>query len=186
MKTDARVIYTNNVLKNALLTCLEQKPLGKITVSEVCSMAGVNRSTFYKHYDGCNELYEKIEKEQLEEFKNSLINCNLNASLDVTYTIFNIKENQPYLCKLLAIESTHDGILNKIIKITYDHCLPAWEKQMTNSTENERKVLLSFLIKGCVDTILNNDDDISQEELISIFKRINKACMTVYLTAVNK
>ncbi|MBQ7408530.1 MAG: TetR/AcrR family transcriptional regulator [Clostridia bacterium] len=148
MKTDARVIYTNNVLKNALLTYLEQKPLCKISVSEICTMAGVNRSTFYKHYDGCNELYEKIEKEQLEEFKNSLINCNLNASLDVTYTIFNVKENQPALCKLLAIESTHDAILNKIMKITYEHCLPAWKKHTANATENECKVLLSFLIRG--------------------------------------
>ena len=35
MKLDARVRYTRRVIQEALLTLLEQKPLNKITVTEL-------------------------------------------------------------------------------------------------------------------------------------------------------
>ena len=35
-KTDARIRYTQSVLKQALLSFLKEKPINKITVKEVC------------------------------------------------------------------------------------------------------------------------------------------------------
>ena len=35
-KTDARIRYTQGVLKQALLSFLKEKPINKITVKEVC------------------------------------------------------------------------------------------------------------------------------------------------------
>ncbi len=49
MKQDARVRYTQKVLKEVLLQLLEQKPVNRITVKEVCERAGLNRTTFYTH-----------------------------------------------------------------------------------------------------------------------------------------
>lgn len=49
-KTDARIRYTQRVLKESFLTLLKQKPVNKITVKEVCEMAELNRATFYAHY----------------------------------------------------------------------------------------------------------------------------------------
>lgn len=37
-------------LVDAMKTLLEQKPINKISVSEVLSLAGVSRQTFYRHY----------------------------------------------------------------------------------------------------------------------------------------
>ena len=47
---DARVRYTQKVLKDSLLQLLEKKPINKITVKEVCELAELNRATFYAHY----------------------------------------------------------------------------------------------------------------------------------------
>ena len=49
-KTDLRIIKTNNALFNALLELMKEKTFEEIKVSDVCSKALVNRSTFYAHY----------------------------------------------------------------------------------------------------------------------------------------
>ena len=62
-KNDARVRYTQKVLKDSLLQLLEKKPINKITVKEVCELAELNRATFYAHYTDCPDLLESIENE---------------------------------------------------------------------------------------------------------------------------
>lgn len=38
---------------------LEKKDFAYITVKEICAAAGVNRSTFYLHYETINDLLEE-------------------------------------------------------------------------------------------------------------------------------
>lgn len=40
----------------------KHKPAGKITVREICELAGVNRSTFYAHYLDVYDLFDKVER----------------------------------------------------------------------------------------------------------------------------
>lgn len=44
----------------------EGKPLGKITVREVCERAGINRSTFYAHFQDVYDVGESVEKRMAE------------------------------------------------------------------------------------------------------------------------
>ncbi len=50
MKNDLRVTLTKRMLKEGLLRIMNEKPISKISVSELCKEAGVNRVTFYNHY----------------------------------------------------------------------------------------------------------------------------------------
>lgn len=43
-KNDARVRYTQRVLKESFLSLLREKPVNKITVKEVCELAELNRA----------------------------------------------------------------------------------------------------------------------------------------------
>ena len=45
-KQDARVRYTKMVVKSSLLELMQTKPVAKITVTEICEKAGINRATF--------------------------------------------------------------------------------------------------------------------------------------------
>ena len=49
-KEDRRTRYTRQVIKEAFLTLLEEKEYPKITVTEICRLAEINRGTFYLHY----------------------------------------------------------------------------------------------------------------------------------------
>ena len=46
-------------MDEALIALLEEKDLGYITVKEICRQAGVNRSTFYLHYETIADLVDE-------------------------------------------------------------------------------------------------------------------------------
>ena len=57
-KTDARIRYTQGVLKQALLSFLKEKPINKITVCELVDECGMNRNSFYYHFDDIYGLFK--------------------------------------------------------------------------------------------------------------------------------
>lgn len=58
-KSESKYFNTALRMDEALLTLLEQKDLEYITVKEICRQAGVNRSTFYLHYETISDLVEE-------------------------------------------------------------------------------------------------------------------------------
>lgn len=66
MPENRRVKMTKKMMKNALIDLLDEKPLEKITVTEICKNADVNRSTFYAYYEDISALMFDIENEVLE------------------------------------------------------------------------------------------------------------------------
>ena len=52
----------------ALISLLKKKPFEYITVSEICETAGVNRSTFYLHYETIGDLLGETTRYLLDDF----------------------------------------------------------------------------------------------------------------------
>lgn len=59
--------YTKSVIRESFLSLLREKPVEKITVTELCAKADINRSTFYAHYLDVYDLKEKLEQSFFEE-----------------------------------------------------------------------------------------------------------------------
>lgn len=55
----SRYFETAESIDDAFLGLLQEKDLELITVKEVCSRAGVSRSTFYLHYETVSDLLEE-------------------------------------------------------------------------------------------------------------------------------
>lgn len=60
---DRRIKYTKMVLNDSLIQFLEQKELSKITVTELCKAADVNRSTYYAHFTDPFQQMSKLKEE---------------------------------------------------------------------------------------------------------------------------
>ena len=45
----------------------EHRPIGKITVREICERTGIHRSTFYAHYRDVFDLVERVEKSMSQQ-----------------------------------------------------------------------------------------------------------------------
>lgn len=59
--TKAESKYFNTALRmdEAMMELLQEKEFEYITIKELCGRAGVNRSTFYLHYDNTRQLLEE-------------------------------------------------------------------------------------------------------------------------------
>ena len=58
---DARVRVTKEMLHRALLRMLKDRPIGAISVKDLCAEAGINRGTFYLHYGQPQDVLKEIE-----------------------------------------------------------------------------------------------------------------------------
>ena len=62
MNRSAAKFYNTAVKMNkALLELLQTKEFAEISIREICEKAGVNRSTFYSHYDNTYDLLQEAQ-----------------------------------------------------------------------------------------------------------------------------
>ena len=72
MAEDIRVRYTKETIEKVFISLLQKKPVEKMTVTEICKLAGINRSTFYKYYMDCYDVAEQMQKQALTSFERIL------------------------------------------------------------------------------------------------------------------
>lgn len=63
---ESNMELTRNALIDSFCQLLEEKPLNRITVKEVASRCGVNRNTFYYHFQGIPDLLSTMLAEKAD------------------------------------------------------------------------------------------------------------------------
>lgn len=67
-KEDPRTIRTREMFKQAVLTLLQDgTPISSLTVQKVAQQAGLNRTTFYLHYQDIGDLVAQLTDEIVQE-----------------------------------------------------------------------------------------------------------------------
>lgn len=67
-KSESKYFNTALRMDQAFLALLEKKDMEYITVKEICEAAGVNRSTFYLHYETIGDLLAESVQHMNEQF----------------------------------------------------------------------------------------------------------------------
>lgn len=80
-KLESRYFNTARLMDEALISLLEEKDFEYITVKEICERAGVNRSTFYLHYETLDDLVREAAEMVNERFV-SYFPQELDGSID--------------------------------------------------------------------------------------------------------
>lgn len=70
-KSESKYFNTALMMDEALIDLLCKKNIQYISVKEICAKAGVNRSTFYLHYETISDLLDETIEHIQEEFQNS-------------------------------------------------------------------------------------------------------------------
>lgn len=163
----------------------ERKPFEYITVKEICEKAGVNRSTFYLHYENMNDLLSECleyvsanlknrfaDKDKIEQ---KLINeCSENELLLfsskylIPYLEF-VKENKA-LFTAVASQPTVFDVNNTFDKMYFDIFEPIMNRLKV--PEWEMKYRVSFFINGIHSVIIQWIKDDFKEEIQQISKLI--------------
>ena len=67
-KSESKYFATAVRMDEAFLELIEKKDFAYITVKETCERAGVNRSTFYLHYETVGDLLAESAQHIIDEF----------------------------------------------------------------------------------------------------------------------
>lgn len=66
-------LRSRKLIKNAFSELLQSKDFEEISVTEVVNVAGINRGTFYAHYNNMTEVLDEIEKEVADGIVNMFV-----------------------------------------------------------------------------------------------------------------
>lgn len=185
-KSESKYFNTAKKMDEAFLQLLEKKDFSYITVKEICEKAGVNRSTFYLHYETLEDLLsesvEYMNEQFLEHMKYSSVNFIeqiKECSADELYFI-EPKYLLPYLeyiqknkrlfftaimrAKTLRLDDSYDKMFRHVFT-------PVLERYKV-PVENRRYIII-FYIQGIMAVItewLKNDCKDSIEHIMTVIR----------------
>jgi AcrR family transcriptional regulator len=119
---DRRVQLTILMLKAALVQALQKEHISRITVTSICELADVNRSTFYAHFKDPYDLLDSIEQEVLSNIVQYLekqdYSDNRPVSFQVLSSILDYVQANADLFKALLSDNCDSRIKNEIMNMT--------------------------------------------------------------------
>lgn len=152
MKTDARVRYTKMVIRKTFIELLDKKPINKITVTEICDKAEINRATFYKHYLDIYDLLEKMEEELEREYIGRLSRLEENGMEEMLRDILTVfKENLSEYSALFSSNADpqfRGRMIHKIYEMYGDRIKMPPALEQTDYNKYVRGILYRYISSG--------------------------------------
>ena len=154
-KQDARVRYTKMMIRNSLLELLSTKPIAKITVTEICERAGINRATFYAHYSDPSDLLHGLESEIIEDVTHwvrpALTASGTDLKEVLTRLVEYIGENAD-ICSILLSDKGDNSFQTKVVDVIEGQFMSSWASARQLSQEDAEYVY-TFVALGSVGLI---------------------------------
>ena len=152
-KTDRRVLYTKMFLKESLLELMKEKPIDKITPTELCRKANINRNTFYSHYYTPRDVLTEIETDFSAQIIESLSSQYTAENIDISQTlkeICNIIYMQKDFCKILLSENGDGAFFEAIISAGKPVVLAGWKTEGVALGEDEMEMFFAYIVNGSI------------------------------------
>lgn len=170
---DLRIEKTKKAIRNAFIELRAKKPLEKITVKELCTLACINKSTFYSHYEDIYALSDAMEHETVASIIRGISHLKdytFERSDEFTRELCLAFMSQISLIKIVfsGKEQNHlgnrlDSELKKLI----------FKKYPDMARDTEKNILLSYCIQGAYHAYLNNPDA-DTEVFVQMIEKIVK------------
>lgn len=174
-------------MDEAFLALLEKKDFAYITVKEICEKAGVNRSTFYLHYETVSDLLsESIEymngrflsyiKPASRTIVKRLKDCPMDELYFITPEYLNpylgyIKENKRLF--KTAMKNVETLRLNETYNRMFEHVFePILERFQVSA--QDRQYMMMFYVCGLIAVVtewVQRDCSDSVESIISVLRQ---------------
>lgn len=186
-KSESKYFNTALCMDEALIALLEVKDLEYITVKEICEKAGVNRSTFYLHYetiaDLLNEAMEIIDKRFQSYFTQNANDFADKINSKELKNLILISQDylQPYLQFIFDNQKIYRAVLRNPSNMQSNVRYVNLKKYVLEPIlkkfgipDTFRKYYIAYYIDGIIAIIkewLNNDCSDSVETIATIIER---------------
>ena len=161
-KIDRRVIYTKRAIRDSFIALQQEKPIEKISVTEICKLADINRGTFYSHYSDPYHLRTCLEEELVEAMEKRVNELGA-ASLSCEQTFALFKEYRE-LCRIFAGPNADKAALLDIVSKQTDGFLEQHTEHIAGVPEKDVEYIRMFIasviaitVKKWIDADLEGD-----------------------------
>jgi len=161
IKNNRRTQYTQKIIKETVLSLLQEQQIDAITVTEVCKKADINRATFYRYFDDIYSCLDKIE----DEFFNSL---DISQDLSPVESMRRLLEafyKNPQLSNLVFVEGKTE-LLNRM----HDTTNPNYHE--VTELDKYQKIYIMMGMQGIMKRWVKNGMQESPKELTKLIWRI--------------
>lgn len=177
---DIRIEKTERAIRNAFLELRSAKPLEKITVKELCSLACINKSTFYSHYEDIYALSQMLESETI-----TAVLKNISSQQESPFKDPDVFTRNLYMA-LVSNNSLINILFSGTEKSHLGDCLETELKRLIiekfpeYNKDPEKDIMLSFCIQGCFHAYLNNQKN-DLDTLIHVSETIVRKLAPLYI-----
>ena len=170
-RVDSRTIRTKEKIWETFRSMILEKDYTDITVTELASRVGIQRKTFYLHYESMDSLFLELQTKVVDRVSNMIAHSIRDlGTLDFETMKYHITEliDQDTLLyhRILFSESylpVYSRIYNGIVKQMTPHIHQAFALP-----EEEAIIITTFIFTCCFDVMRNchkNNPSISDEKL---------------------
>ncbi len=147
---ERRIYRTKQQVHKALIELLHDKSMQKITIRELCALAGINRSTFYKYYGSQYDVLTEMGEEFLDDISRQLSGTSSDNRLMVERQVtqcFQCAMEQRQLVLMLLENPGGEKFEEKLFS------LPKIEELLNEALsdlqdKDEKQAIISFAIHG--------------------------------------
>lgn len=174
--TDTRVQITKKMLSDAMLTLLKEKPIGSITVKEIVDTAGINRGTFYLHYDTPLSLLKDMENRFVQE-NLKLFESFMEDGYDRSYLANLFKgvwDNRDMLCAFLG-PNGDPSFVSSLRELARKRTVDEWNTEFPQYSREHLDFLFDFVFPGFTSLLiswLQDNRGVDSEEFTRRMERL--------------
>ncbi len=167
-KEDRRNAYTEKLIRDTVFELLKTKPIEKISVTEVCKIAEINRSTFYLHYMDCMHVLEKEQEKFCDKLIAYLEQSRNGEALDIIAEMHRLVREDHDFYLLLIRSGNPTRAFPKFIDYSKKYLVAELRKHCA-LTENECDWVAQYIIAGSftISTLFAEEKevDLDREEI---------------------
>lgn len=177
-REDRRVLYTKMFLKEALLELMREKPIDRITPTELCRKAEINRNTFYAHYYSTRDVLREIEDEFSAQIIESLSNRFSAENIDISQMlneICRIIYEKRDFCKILLSENGDSAFFERTIMLGKSVIIDGWRKEGVRLSDEQMDMFFAYIVNGSIALIRKwtaNDMQNTPAEIAALIERV--------------
>lgn len=173
-KDDLRVIKTRKLIYQTLLELMKEKTFEEIKVSDICSKAMINRSTFYAHYEDKYELLVDFLSNLKEEFAHELNeSCKENLSIREYYIrlislFLDHIDSKRDVYNSIMINNRSSIMMDILLSVVNDDILKRFKENDIN-LKVPTEVISKFYLGGVINIgmeWLSNSNKYTKEEIL--------------------
>lgn len=173
-KDDLRVIKTRKLIYQTLLDLMKEKTFEEIKVSDICSRAMINRSTFYAHYEDKYELLIDFLSNLKEEFARELNeSCKENLSIREYYIrlislFLDHIDSKRDVYNSIMVNNRSSIMMDILLSVVNDDILKRFKENDIN-LKVPTEVISKFYLGGVINIgmeWLSNSNKYTKEEIL--------------------